>query len=199
MTNIGKTRISSGSTHAVHHVWSYIGFIAETVIFIVSGIIMGEKGAEDNEIGMPDYIKLVGIYVVLHFIRFFCIMLFWPCLRKMGYGMNFRQVILATYAGLRGAVGLSLALMVQTSPHINKFVKDLILLDVAGVALLTLIVNASTTEWLVKKLGLTAQSEIQQNILITLIANTNKNLIDNIASIKSQNVDEHSLVDWKSV
>jgi len=46
--------------------------------------------------------------------------------------------------------------MVQTSPHINKFVKDLILLDVAGVALLTLIVNASTTEWLVKKLGLTA-------------------------------------------
>jgi glycerol dehydrogenase-like iron-containing ADH family enzyme len=45
MTNIGKTRISSGSTHAVHHVWSYIGFIAETVIFIVSGIIMGEKAA----------------------------------------------------------------------------------------------------------------------------------------------------------
>ena len=173
LTNIGKTRISSGSTHAVHHVWSYIGFIAETVIFIVSGIIMGEKGAEDNEIGMDDYIKLIGIYVCLHFIRFFCIMLFWPCLRKMGYGMNFRQVILATYAGLRGAVGLSLALMVQTSPHINKFVKDLILLDVAGVALLTLIVNASTTEWLVKKLGLTAQSEIQQNILITLIANTN--------------------------
>lgn len=90
MTNIGKTRISSGSTHAVHHVWSYIGFIAETVIFIVSGIIMGEKAAEKNEIGGEDYIKLIGIYIVLHFIRFFCIMLFWPCLRKMGYGMNFR-------------------------------------------------------------------------------------------------------------
>jgi len=119
MTNIGKTRISSGSTHAVHHVWSYIGFIAETVIFIVSGIIMGQKAWHDNEIGTEDYVKLLGIYVVLHFIRFFCILLFWPCLRKMGYGMSFKQVILCTYAGLRGAVGLSLALMVQTSPHIS--------------------------------------------------------------------------------
>jgi len=78
-------------------------------------------------------------------------------------------------------------------------VKDLVLLDVAGVALLTLIINASSTEWLVKKLGLTAQSEIQQNILLTLIANTNKNLIDNIDNIKGQNIDEHSLVDWKAV
>jgi hypothetical protein len=89
--------------------------------------------------------------------------------------------------------------MVQTSPHIDQFVKDLVLLDVAGVALLTLVINASTTEWLVKKLGLTAQSEIQQNILLTLIANTNKNLIDNIDNIKGQNIDEHSLVDWKAV
>jgi len=161
MTNIGKTRISSGSTHAVHHVWSYIGFIAETVIFIVSGIIMGQKAMADNEIGTDDYLKLCGIYIVLHFIRFFCILLFWPCLRRMGYGMSFKQVILCTYAGLRGAVGLSLALMVQSSPHISHFIKDLVLLDVAGVALLTLLINASTTEMLVKKLGLTAQSEVQ--------------------------------------
>jgi len=41
MTNTGKTKISAESEHAVHHVWGYIGFVAETVIFIVSGIIMG--------------------------------------------------------------------------------------------------------------------------------------------------------------
>lgn len=35
--------------------------------------------------------------------------------------------------------------------------------------------------------------------MITLIANTNKNLLDNIRDIKSQNVDEHSLVDWAAV
>ena len=65
-------------------------------------------------------------------------------------------MILCTYAGLRGAVGLSLALMVDSSPYINKRVQDLVLLHVGGVALLTLLINASTTELLVKKLGLTA-------------------------------------------
>jgi len=41
MTNTGKTRISPESEHAVHHVWSYVGFVAETIIFMLSGIIMG--------------------------------------------------------------------------------------------------------------------------------------------------------------
>jgi CPA1 family monovalent cation:H+ antiporter len=41
MTNSGKTRISAESEHAVHHVWGYIGFMAETIIFLLSGLIMG--------------------------------------------------------------------------------------------------------------------------------------------------------------
>jgi NhaP-type Na+/H+ or K+/H+ antiporter len=41
MTNTGKTRISTESEHSVHNVWSYIGFVAETVIFMIAGIIMG--------------------------------------------------------------------------------------------------------------------------------------------------------------
>ena len=113
MTNTGKTKISAESEHAVHHVWGYIGFVAETVIFIVSGIIMGQRSMEDeNMITYIDYLKLIGIYIILHFIRFFMILVFFPILRKIGYGMSFPQVILCAYAGLRGAVGLSLALMV---------------------------------------------------------------------------------------
>ena len=38
MSNIGKTRIS---TESVHHVWGFIGFLAETIIFILTGLIMG--------------------------------------------------------------------------------------------------------------------------------------------------------------
>ena len=43
MTNTGKTRISVESEHAVHHVWGYIGFVAETLIFILSGLILGVR------------------------------------------------------------------------------------------------------------------------------------------------------------
>jgi len=52
------------------------------------------------------------------------------------------------------AVGLSLALIVATSPGIDRYVQDLVLLDVGGIALLTLLINATTTGHLVRYLGL---------------------------------------------
>jgi len=165
MTTSGKTQISAESAHTVHGVWGYIGFIAETVIFIISGVIMGVRATESNTITYVDYLKLLGIYVGLHFIRFFCIFASWPLLKRIGYGMSFKQVVLCSYAGLRGAVGLSLALMVCNSPKIPRTIQDLVLLHVAGVALLTLLINASTTGALVRYLGLASSSKIKENLL----------------------------------
>ena len=51
-------------------------------------------------------------------------------------------------------MGLSLALIVANSPNIPLYVRDVVLLHVSGLALLTLLINATTTGWLVRKLGL---------------------------------------------
>ena len=82
--------------------------------------------------------------------------------------MTFKQLILCTYAGLRGAVGMSLALMVASNDKIPQYIRDVILLHVAGVALATLLINATTTSLLVQKLGLSKQSDIQKNMIIGL-------------------------------
>ena len=125
MNKQGKTRISVESEHAMHHVWGYIGFMAETIIFILSGVIMGIRLAIGNHedatvvIDGKDFLLVLANYALLHVIRFSMIGMFWPILRKLGYGMEFRHVILCSYAGLRGAVGLSLALMVVSSKNIN--------------------------------------------------------------------------------
>ena len=123
MTKTGKTRISAESEHSVHHIWGYFGFIAETLIFILTGVIMGDR-ATHNEITTVglDYVKMFAGYVILHFIRFFCILVCWPFLSRMGYGMTFKEVVLCSYAGLRGAVGMSLALMVAASDKIPRYI-----------------------------------------------------------------------------
>ena len=126
---------------------------------------------DDNLIHYMDYIKLLGIYIGLHFIRFFMILVCWPVLRAIGYGMTFEQVVLGAYAGLRGAVGLSLALMVASSEKIPRYVQDVVLLHVAGVALLTLLINATTTAPLVQALGLSPYSDLKKNILYSLTVN----------------------------
>ena len=91
MTNTGKMRISTESEHAVHHVWSYIGFVAESAIFILSGLIMGRRLADtdDSVIGGIDFLKLLVSYVLLHVIRFGLMLIFWPCLSKTGDTVSF--------------------------------------------------------------------------------------------------------------
>lgn len=166
MARSGRTMISAESEHAVHHVWGYIGYIAETLIFILTGLIFGERIMEESSITYLDFVKLIfGTYPILHLIRFGSILMFWPCLRRMGYGMTFNEVLLSTYAGLRGAVGMSLALMVTIEQRIDQHIRDIILIHVGGMALMTLLINATTTEWLVNRLGLNKESDIQKNIL----------------------------------
>jgi NhaP-type Na+/H+ or K+/H+ antiporter len=48
MSLYGRLNISASSEHANHHIWGYIGFIAETLIFLVAGLIMGAIIREDK-------------------------------------------------------------------------------------------------------------------------------------------------------
>ena len=41
MTKEGKIKVSHEADHSVHAVWSYIGFVAETIIFGMTGLILG--------------------------------------------------------------------------------------------------------------------------------------------------------------
>lgn len=165
MTRTGKTQISSTSEEHVHHVWSYLGYIAETIIFLLSGVIIGSKinSEHDIDIFWDDYLKLFGLYIFLHLIRFGCLLIFYPILSRLGYGMDLKQLVFLSYAGLRGAVGLTLALIVtQEDPDkINKYVQDKILFLTGGIAILTLIINAPTTGWFIKYLGLSGQNKFQ--------------------------------------
>lgn len=43
MSAIGRTKINPESEHSVHAFWHYIVFAAETTIFILAGVIVGNK------------------------------------------------------------------------------------------------------------------------------------------------------------
>ena len=164
MSVAGKTGISAHSLHALHYIWGYIGFIAETLIFMFAGVIMGGLLREDIEnkfLVMEKDIPLIFVcYIVLHIIRFFSIMLFFPCLSRMGYGLDIKQAIMIGYGGLRGAVGLCLALIVHNEQRIPGRVRGVTLFYTSMIALLTLVINAPTTGFVVRCLGLTKESDL---------------------------------------
>jgi NhaP-type Na+/H+ and K+/H+ antiporter len=108
--------------------------------------------------------------------------------------MSFKQVIICSYAGLRGAVGLSLALIVAATPSVPKYVQDVILLHVGGVALLTLLINATTTGWLVNQLGLSKESDLKKNILVGLTYKLERIIDENIETLKTKRHFNH--IEW---
>lgn len=66
-----------------------------------------------------------------------------------------------------------------------------------GVALLTLLINASTTGMLVKYLGLSKQSDIKKNILVGITYQLDKNVEKNISVLKENRHFSH--VDWEKL
>ncbi len=52
------------------------------------------------------------MYFVALISRFLSIATLFNYLKKLGEGLNWREVIVITFAGLKGAIGISLAMMV---------------------------------------------------------------------------------------
>ena len=44
--------------------------------------------------------------------RFFSIAIFMHWIKRMGYGLGWKEVIVLTYGGLRGAIGISFSLII---------------------------------------------------------------------------------------
>ena len=83
-----------------------------------------------------------------------------PALRKLGYGLSFKQLIVISYGGLRGAVGLLLALNVDLNDKIPNRTRELIVFHTGGIAFLTLAVNSTTIGYMIKKLGIARVSRV---------------------------------------
>lgn len=73
----------------------------------------------------------------------------------------------------------------------------MILLHVAGVALLTLLINATTTAPLVRYLGLSKYSDLKKNILVGLTCQFDRNVDKNIESLKQKS--HFNFVEWNKL
>ena len=106
---------------------------------------------------------------MLHIIRFLGILLTLPLLNLSAYKLTLKQVVLLAYSGLRGAVGLTLALIVKFNDKISSPIRSQIMFFSSGIVLLTLVINASTTGYLIRKLKLSPENEMSKRMLAKVL------------------------------
>ncbi|MBN38296.1 MAG: hypothetical protein CMI29_07500 [Opitutae bacterium] len=110
MAGVGKTRISPEVEHFMHEFWEFIAFVANVIIFIVVGVVIAQK----IEPSGMDYVILGLVYLIIHLVRATNMGIFYPLMRKAGYGLPPRDGVVVWWGALRGAIGLALALVVYS-------------------------------------------------------------------------------------
>jgi Na+/H+ antiporter len=150
MSGPGRYRISPEVQHFLHQFWELLAYVANALIFFLVGAVISTQLGEMN---LTTLAITVAAYLGIVVIRFVLTFGFLPLINRVGEPVSSGQATVMSWGGLRGAVSLALALAVSQHPSIERVLGDQILQVTAGVVLLTILVNGTSTGLLLRKLG----------------------------------------------
>ncbi|SBT46788.1 sodium/hydrogen exchanger, Na+, H+ antiporter, putative [Plasmodium ovale wallikeri] len=131
-----------------------LSLMGNSSIFIISGIVsfgMMENVFKDN---LYFFLYIVLTYVYLVFARSIMILLFTPFLSKIGYPINWKEILLLIWGGLRGGIVLVLGLRIEAENKINDKLTKELAYYISGSVLLILTIQGLTFECLYKFLNI---------------------------------------------
>jgi len=163
MAGVGRTRISPEVEHFLHEFWELAAFIANTLIFVIVGVVI----ANNSQFTGDDFLKLFIIYIGVHVVRAIVILILYPVMRRAGYGLPKKDAIVVWYGALRGAIGLALALIVAAETSIDQEIRDDFMFLTAGLVTLFSLLNATTIKYVVNGLGLSKVAPAKALMMIT--------------------------------
>ena len=171
------------STEAIEIVWETVEFMGNTVIFVLAGLLFADTLLDSfGIIHLADFGWLLVLYVSLLVIRCIMLAVLWIPLQKVGSPIDWREGVAMVWSGLRGAVSLTLAIIIDEEPAITREMGARIMFHCGGIAALTLLVNATTAAPLLRYLGLARSSGADQRKLKVL----SKHLSQHTQEIKGQ-------------
>lgn len=156
--------------------WNMIEFILNTVLFCLGGVIWGtvitDNQARNEDFNGADWGYLILIYVLITIIRFFLFAAFFPIVNRIGIKSCWKEAFFQAFSGLRGALGITLAVLIDHEVEIDtvridprrRLTSELFGL-VGGITLLTLVVNGPLCASLLKKLQLNRATRQRMGIL----------------------------------
>ncbi|KAJ1435051.1 Sodium/hydrogen exchanger family-domain-containing protein [Ochromonadaceae sp. CCMP2298] len=146
-------------------VWHAIEWSLNTFIFFLAGMIIGHRTF--LYVSAQDWFIMIFFYVFLQIFRFFVIGVLFPLISNLGNKCTKAEGIFIAWGGLRGALGMALALIAyREGPEDMQEETSRLLFYVGGIAALTLIINAPTSSWVLYRLKLTGGEDSPEKKLV---------------------------------
>lgn len=191
-----SSHLSGEVQHAMKEVWHMLEYIANTLVFVFSGIVCADAIISSNHFDYIHVLWLFFLYVALNVIRMIMVGFFYYPLLKWGYGFDWRRGALVSWSGLRGAVGLVAAIEVsETTTCVEGSeehevcmpadIKDLIMFYMSGIVILTILINGTSTQLLVNRLGITRRSHTAKRNLDASLETLTQTINDSITNARA--------------
>jgi NhaP-type Na+/H+ or K+/H+ antiporter len=114
---------------------------------------------EEAHIQISDWWKMIVFFIFMNISRFIMIFVFLYLLKKTGDGFNFKEYVIASWGGLRGALSIALALIISEDELLPLRARNLIMFNSVSMSCLSLLINGTTCEFILKKLKLIKNNE----------------------------------------
>ena len=207
----GKVRIDTNIEHFLHEFWGMVGHLVNTLVFVLSGIIIVTSiNWRSDTLGVDVAYGLVS-YAVMAAYRAIVMFGVMPVFKRGHYGYSWQDALVITWGGLRGAVGLALAISVFLDEGLQDgavfgdssvsgaatHYRQVVLVHTSLIVMLTLLINAPTSGPILKLIGLTKLSTTRVSMLQLSQRQLNKRTSGILSNMVSHPV--HSDVSWVGV
>ena len=175
--------------HLTHDFWHITELLLNSVLFTLGGAVWGST---PHFSGM-DWIYLFILFGLLVLIRFVLVFAFYPITSRIGVGQSISEACFMSYGGLRGAMGIALALLLsaevynatdsntlltpETRDRYREFFADKLFGLVGGVSFLTLVLLGPTSGFVLKGLGLVTPTESHKTIVSHYVEHMNQQIL----------------------
>ena len=151
--NVGaKHGMSPTTREAVFSFWEFAAFMANSFVFILIGleIRLSELWADAG--------LIVAFFVIMILIRSVTVFGVHNLVRREDLKLKKPWLPVITWSGVRGSLSMVMAMMLVTTVESGEEKRELILNIVFGVVLLSILLQGTTIEWLMKRVGLIVET-----------------------------------------
>jgi len=151
--NVGaKHGMSPTTREAVFSFWEFAAFMANSFVFILIGleIRLSELWADAG--------LIVAFFVIMILIRSVNVFGVHNLVRREDLKLKKPWLPVITWSGVRGSLSMVMAMMLVASESEGETTRKLILNLVFGVVLLSILLQGTTIEWLMKRMGLIVET-----------------------------------------